>query len=162
MKKVYLIAGLLSTCLVCFLLCGCAKKKENLKGFATLIDELETIEYVTDAQGDYMFALTDAEDISEIKNLISNGDIEPVSLKSDETFEFPTGGGSIDFHGSNGASLTCFVKDYNHFKYDLVCGFYTKKTGSQIYCFNLNDDTFQKVRGIVYKGEYVHTTTKIK
>ncbi len=162
MKKVYLIAGLLSTCLVCFLLCGCAKKKENLKEFATLIDELETIEYITDAQGDYMFALTDAEDISEIKNLISNGDIEPVSLKSDETFLFPTGGGSTIFHGSNGASLLCFVKDYNHFKYDLVCEFYTKKTGSQIYCFNLNDDTFQKVRGIVLKGEYVHITTKIK
>ena len=162
MKKVYLIAGLLSTCLVCFLLCGCAKKKENLKEFVTLIDELETIEYITEAQGDYMFALTDAEDIGIICELIKEGNIEPVYFSKNDIGPFPTGGPELSFNGSNGASLLCFVKDYNHFKYDLVCEFYTKKTGSQIYCFNLNDDTFQKVRGIVHKGEYVHITTKIK
>ena len=161
MKKVFLVAGLLSACLISFLFSGCGKQSGDQKEFTALLDELETIKYVTEGQGDFMYALSDDQDISDIKNLLSNADIEPVSFKNDEISEFPTGGGSIDFWGSNDAVLDCYVKDYNHFKYDLVCVF-NAKTGSQIYCFKLNDDTFQKVRGIVWKGEYVHITTELK
>ena len=161
MKKVFLVAGLLSACLLSFLFSGCGKQSGDQKEFTALLDELETIKYVTEGQGDFMYALSDDQDIAEIKDLLSNADIEPVSFNSDEVGEIPTGGGSIDFQGSNGSRLACFVKNKSISKFDLVCFLYTK-TGSQIYCFKLNDDTFQKVRGIVWKGEYVHITTELK
>lgn len=161
MKKTVATIGLILLCCLCQTLVGCGKEKKNLKEFETLIDELDTIESIVEAQGDYKYVLTDTEDIGIICELIKEGNIEPVYFSKNDIGPFPTGGPELSFNGSNGTSLSCFVKDYYHFKYDLVCDLYTN-TGSSIYCYNLNDDTFRNILGIVYKGEYRHLTDPIK